>query len=170
MLHVCGRYNTKLYNHGTMVVREFSRTCMRAYAWLVEVGGLLKLKKESTTHSDVTLLPLRGHTEMCCLRGNMMHCRQVCELVGYTYELLGFAEEAMSCTRLEACRTAAERKPAPLKHKSELTPPKPAEVSYSQVPDFPWDHDWHQGWEIWPCQNRKNITGRGLWFWPIVVF
>jgi hypothetical protein len=112
-----------------MVVREFSRTCMRAYAWLVEVKGLLTLKKCAAT----TLLPLRGHTEMCCLRGNMMHCRRVCEQVGYTYELWGFAEEAMSSTRLEACRTAAERKPAPLKHKSELTPPKPAEVSYCRL-------------------------------------
>jgi len=43
-------------------------------------------------------------------------------------------------------------------------------TSATQLTHFPGDHDWHQGWEIWAYQNRKNITGRGLGFWLVVVF
>ena len=41
-------------------------------------------------------------------------------------------------------------------------------VAPTQVPHSVFDHDWHQGWDIWPYQNRKNINGRGLWFWFVV--
>jgi hypothetical protein len=138
--NVNDRYKTKrLYTHGSMVVREFVCVCMRPFAWLVEVAGLQALHKSAAQDPAVQLEKLGHHTEQCCLKNlsqdqsTSAACGRVCRAASEVYQRFGFVEVEMAAERLEACRTAAEKEPQLKTKRSDLKPPKVAEVSYFRL-------------------------------------